>query len=44
MFIKLVKGDPPQYGTSDIFDIRNRGNELYNVLSILKRLGKMALI
>ncbi|MFW5667439.1 MAG: restriction endonuclease subunit R [Coleofasciculus sp.] len=43
MFIKLVKGEPPQYATSDIFDIRNRGNELYNVLSILKRLGQMAL-
>jgi hypothetical protein len=42
MFIKLVKGEPPQYTTSDIFDIRNRGNELYNVLSILKRLGQIA--
>lgn len=42
MFIKLVKGEPPQYATSDIFDIRNRGNELYNVLSILKRLSQIA--
>jgi hypothetical protein len=42
MFIKLVKGEPPQYTTSDIFDIRNRGNELYNVLSILKRLSQIA--
>lgn len=25
IFIKLVKGEPPQYATSDIFDIRNRG-------------------
>lgn len=41
IFIKLVKGNPPQYATSDIFDIRNRGNELYSVLSILKRLGQM---
>jgi len=40
IFIKLVKGNPPQYATSDIFDIRNRGNELYSVLSILKRLVK----
>ncbi len=41
IFIKLVKSEPPQYATSDIFDIRNRGNELYSVLSILKRLGQI---
>lgn len=41
MFIKLVQGKPPQYATSDIFDIRNRGNELYQVLSILKRLSQL---
>lgn len=41
IFIKLVKGNLPQYATSDIFDIRNRGNELYSVLSILKRLSQM---
>ncbi len=41
IFIKLIKGNPPQYATSDIFDIRNRGNELYSVLSILKRLGQI---
>ncbi len=39
MFVKLVKGNPPKYGTSDIFDIRNRGNQLYLVLAILKRLS-----
>jgi hypothetical protein len=42
MFIKLVQGNPPRYGTSDIFDIRNRGNELYQVLSILKCLSQLA--
>jgi hypothetical protein len=42
MFIKLVKGETPQYATSDIFDIRNRGNELYSVLSILKRLSQLS--
>jgi hypothetical protein len=42
MFIKLIKGKPPQYGTSDIFDVRNRGNELYDVLRILKRLSQMS--
>jgi hypothetical protein len=40
MFLKLVKSNPPRYGTSDIFDIRNRGNELYSVLQILKRLSQ----
>ena len=43
MFVKLVQGNPPQYATSDIFDIRNRGNELYSVLSILKRLSQLSL-
>ena len=42
IFIKLVKGETPQYTTSDIFDIRNRGKELYSVLSILKRLSQLA--
>ena len=41
MFIKLVRGNPPQYATSDIFDIRNRGNELYTVLGILKRISQL---
>lgn len=39
MFVKLVKGTPPQYATSDIFDVRNRGNALVPVLQILKRLS-----
>jgi hypothetical protein len=42
LFIKLVKGDPPQYSTSDVFDIRNRDNELYTVLRILKRLSQQS--
>ncbi|MEH2416192.1 restriction endonuclease subunit R [Nostoc sp.] len=41
MFIKLLKGYPPRYTTSDIFDVRNRGNELYNVLQILKGISKL---
>jgi hypothetical protein len=44
MFIKLVKQETPQYATSDIFDIRNRGNELYSVLRILKRLSSVGRI
>lgn len=31
MFVKLVKSNLPRYGTSDIFDVRNRGNELHDV-------------
>jgi hypothetical protein len=42
MFLKLVKGDVPQYGTSNIFDVRNTGNEMYDVLQILKRLSQVA--
>lgn len=38
IFIKLVTGETPQYATSNIFEIRNRGNELYRVLSIFKKL------
>jgi hypothetical protein len=41
MFIKLLKGNPPSYATSDIFDVRNRGNELYPVLRILKRISQL---
>jgi len=43
VFIKLIKGNPPQYATSNIFEIRNRGNELYSVLSIIKRLCQLAI-
>ncbi|KYC35851.1 restriction endonuclease subunit R [Scytonema hofmannii PCC 7110] len=41
MFVKLMKTVVPRYVTSDIFDVRNRGNELYNVLQILKKLGQI---
>ncbi len=39
-FIKLVKGNSPQYALSKLFDVFNPGNELYDVLRILKRLGR----
>jgi predicted type IV restriction endonuclease len=42
IFIKLVQGETPQYATSNIFDVRNRGNELYKVLSILKKLSTLS--
>jgi hypothetical protein len=39
-FIKLVKGNSPQYALSRLFDVFNPGNELYDVLRILKCLGR----
>ncbi len=42
IFIKLVKGEVIQYGTSKMFEVRNPGNELYDVLRILKRLTQIA--
>lgn len=41
MFIKLVCGERNQYGRSRIFEIANPGNELYEVLAVLKRLGQL---
>ena len=38
IFLKLVKGDFPQYGLSRLFSMLNPGNDLYTVLSILKGL------
>jgi len=38
IFVKLVKGNPPRYALSKGFLMRNPGNELYDVLRILKRL------
>lgn len=39
IFVKLVKAEIPQYATSKLFAIRNPGNELFDVLRILKRLS-----
>ncbi|NEP43597.1 MAG: restriction endonuclease subunit R [Okeania sp. SIO2H7] len=39
IFVKLVKTQIPQYATSKLFAIRNPGNELFDVLRILKRLS-----
>ncbi len=43
VFLKLVKGEVPQYGISKVFTTRNPGNELYDVLRIFKRLGAIAI-
>ncbi len=38
LFLKLVPGEAPQYATSDLFSLLNRGNDLYAVLHVLKQL------
>jgi len=42
IFVKLVQGETPQYATSGVFELRNPGNDLYKVLSILKQLGQLS--
>lgn len=37
LFLKLVRGNVPQYATSNLLSLLNRGNDLYPVLRILKR-------
>jgi hypothetical protein len=41
LFTKLVWSHVPQYANSALLTIRNPGNELYDVLKILKRLGQL---
>lgn len=40
-FVKLAYGKFPQYSTSKIFELRNPGNELYDVFRILKRISQL---
>ncbi len=42
IFLKLVMGAEPRYALSDEFTLRKQGNDLYSVLTILKRLGQLA--
>ncbi|MGK7873795.1 MAG: restriction endonuclease subunit R [Xenococcaceae cyanobacterium] len=42
-FIKLTKQDYPRYALSDEFTLKRRGNELYTVLSVLRRLGELVI-
>ncbi|MGH2413343.1 MAG: restriction endonuclease subunit R [Microcystaceae cyanobacterium] len=39
IFLKLIQGKSSQYTTSKVFELRNPGNDLYAVLSILKGIG-----
>ncbi|MEG4284442.1 restriction endonuclease subunit R [Microcoleus sp. A006_D1] len=41
IFVKLVRGETPEFALSPEFVIRNPGNELYRVLQILKRLSQL---
>ncbi|NEO62952.1 MAG: restriction endonuclease subunit R [Moorea sp. SIO4G2] len=41
IFIKLVNGEKPRYATSAEFSLRNPGNDLYQVLRILKKLSQI---
>ncbi|RUS97568.1 hypothetical protein DSM106972_083050 [Dulcicalothrix desertica PCC 7102] len=42
LFVKLIRQEAPRYLLSRLFYIFNPGNDLYIVLSILKRLGQLA--
>ena len=40
VFIKLLKGETPQYALSRVYELNNPGNDLYTVLGVLKQLLK----
>ena len=40
-FIKMTYQGTPQYGLSNSFDLRDRGNKLYDVLKIMKRIAQI---
>ncbi|MEG4812382.1 hypothetical protein QUA82_33105 [Microcoleus sp. F8-D3] len=43
MFVKLqIQEEVPKYELSNVFSLLPRGNQLYDVLHILKRLGRIA--
>ena len=42
IFVKLQINEFPQYEVSNVFSILPRRNQLYDVLQILKRLGRIA--
>ncbi len=43
IFLKLMKDQGPTYALSRVFDLLNPGNELYQVLGILKNIRQSAL-
>lgn len=42
LFLKLMQQESPQYATSKLFSLLNRGNDLYVVFGVLKRLRDIA--
>lgn len=40
-FVKLLRGNIPQFSTSDQFGILNQANGIYEVFRILKRMGQL---
>lgn len=42
-FAKVQAGTAPQYQLSSVFSLLARGNELYTVLQVLRRMGEIAL-
>ncbi|MEL7051792.1 MAG: type I restriction endonuclease [Cyanobacteria bacterium J06588_5] len=44
LFLKLVREEAPLYATSNLFSLLNRGNDLYQVLSVLKQFRKLAIV
>ncbi len=42
-FLKLSYETSPKYALSDVFALLNRGNDLHNVLKILKKLGSLVM-
>jgi hypothetical protein len=43
IFVKLQYQEFPEYELSSVFSLLPRRNQLYEVLQILKRLGRMAI-
>lgn len=43
LFLKLVKQELPQYALSRLFSLINPGNDLYEVLSVLRQLREIVL-
>ncbi len=41
LFLKLTRPDAPRYALSNVFSLLNRGNQLYEVARILKRLADL---
>ena len=43
LFLKLILREVPEYATSNLFSLMNRGNDLYDVLSVLKQFRNLML-